>query len=352
MEAKTINRFEKAVKDINGRKVYRWLLHAKKASDSWLRKSITGDYCKLGKDWRKHHCCCSCSHTAFPGFCSWLLSEAGHGTGWPSRSTPIFLPSPQKSGADLPARTVPKRAELKSKLAQPQPPNPQLRARCKLWLSTALRQRHSLWIWSVLQKATLLWMEAGWTQAYLHPIRQMQPLLSLLWQTPGHTVPSPECSQCEMPPLLLQLDFISLKPRWPQLRAMWHQTVPETQRMELPSAHPPFYKRAIQFGKLSAFPASGHRSRGGLEPRPNGLDWDHVQHGAARAQSSHHGFECLNSKQRFGERGNESHWSEENPAPAFIFCLIPTNRAPTASTVCPEDWRAHIKSNFILLSAE
>lgn len=155
-----------------------------------------------------------------------------------------------------------------------------------------------------------------------------------------------------MPPLLLQLDFISLKPRWPQLRAMWHQTVPETQRMELPSAHPPFYKRAIQFGKPSAFPASGHRSRGGLEPRPNGLDWDHVQHGAARAQSSHHGFECLNSKQRFGERGNESRWSEENPAPAFIFCLIPTNRAPTASTVCPEDWRAHIKSNFILLSAE
>lgn len=167
--------------------------------------------------------------------------------------------------------------------------------------------------------------------------------------TPYHPQSAP---QCEVPPLLLQLDFISLKPRWPQLRAMWHQTVPETQRMELPSAHPPFYKRAIQFGKLSAFPASGHRSRGGLEPRPNGLDWDHVQHGAARAQSSHHGFECLNSKQRFGERGNESHWSEENPAPAFIFCLIPTNRAPTASTVCPEDWRAHIKSNFILLSPE
>lgn len=192
MEAKTINRFEKAVKDINGRKVYRWQLHAKKASDSWLRKSITGDYCKLGKDWRKHRCCCSCSHTAFPGICSWLLSEAGHGTGWPSRSTPTFLPSPQKSRAE---KSILKRAELKSKLAQPQPPNPQLRARCKLWLSTALRQRHSLWIWCALQKSTLLWMEAGWTQAYLHPVRQTKPLLSFLWQTPWthRTIPSVRC---------------------------------------------------------------------------------------------------------------------------------------------------------------
>lgn len=243
MEAKTINRFEKAVKDINGRKVYRWLLHAKKASDSWLRKSITGDYCKLGKDWRKHRCCRSCSHTAFLGICSWLLSEAGHSTGWPSRSTPTFLPSPQKFGADLPARTVPKRAELKSKLAQPQPPNPQLRARCKLWLSTALRQRHSLWIWSVLQKSTLLWMEAGWTQAYLHPIRQTKPLLSFLWQTssllnPGdHNCvlrdaswcPKHNAWNCHLPTPLSTRERSNLESRLPFLRvatahvADWNQ---------------------------------------------------------------------------------------------------------------------------------
>lgn len=49
VEAKTINRFEKAVRDINGRKVRQWLLKAKKASNSGLRKSLNCRLLQAGK---------------------------------------------------------------------------------------------------------------------------------------------------------------------------------------------------------------------------------------------------------------------------------------------------------------